>query len=86
MILTDIDKVHVNFGKPNEVLISDMSLSDAKKHMDSGQFLGGSMGPKIESSINFLESGGEAAIISSIENAIDALNGTAGTRIAKSTN
>lgn len=43
------------------------------------------MGPKIESSINFLESGGEATIITSIENAIDALNGTAGTRIAKST-
>jgi carbamate kinase len=85
MILTDVDKVRINFGKPNEVPISNMSLSDAKKHMDNGQFLDGSMGPKIESSIKFLESGGEAAIITSIENAVDALNGTAGTRIAKST-
>ena len=53
--------------------------------MDNGQFLDGTMGPKIKSSIKFLESGGEVAIITSIENAIDALNGTAGTRIAEST-
>lgn len=40
MILTDIDKVRINFGKPNEVPISNMSLSDAKKYMDNGQFFG----------------------------------------------
>lgn len=85
MILTDIDKVSINFGKPNEVPTSNMSLSDAKKHVDNGQFLDGSMRPKIKSSINFLECGGEIAIITSIENAIGALNGTAGTRIVKST-
>lgn len=86
LILTDIAKVKLNFGKSNETPISAMSLDETKRYMDNGQFLDGSMGPKIRSSINFLESGGEMAIITSIENVIDALNGTAGTRIVKSTN
>jgi carbamate kinase len=86
MILTDVEKVKLNFGRPSETSISTMTIENAKKQMDDGQFLDGSMGPKIKSSINFLESGGEMAIITSIENGIDALNGTAGTRIVKSTN
>jgi carbamate kinase len=84
MILTDIEKVMINFGKPNETPISNMSLSEVKKHLDNGQFLDGSMEPKIRSSINFLESGGDMAIITSIDKAIDALNGTAGSRIVRS--
>jgi carbamate kinase len=58
-----------------------MNLTDAKKYLEEGQFLNGSMEPKIKSSIDFLESGGEIAVITSIEKAIEALKGTAGTRI-----
>ena len=86
MILTDVEKVKLNFGRPNETPISTMTIGDAKKQMNDGQFLDGSMGPKVKSSIDFLEAGGDMAIITSIENGIDALNGTAGTRIVKSTN
>jgi len=81
IILTDIENVKLNFGKPNEMSISDMNLTDAKKYLEEGQFLNGSMEPKIKSSIDFLESGGEIAVITSIEKAIEALKGTAGTRI-----
>ena len=85
LILTDIDRVKLNFGKSNEIDISQMSLDEAKQHYKDGQFLDGSMGPKIRSSIEFLESGGELAIITSIGNAAEALYGRAGTRIVKST-
>jgi len=81
LILTDIDKVKLNFGKPNEVAISELSLEEAKRYLMDGQFLEGSMGPKIKSSIGFLETGGEVAIIASIDNANAALHGEAGTRI-----
>jgi carbamate kinase len=86
LILTDIEKVRLNFGRSNETPISTMTVGDAKKQMNDGQFLDGSMGPKMKSSINFVESGGDMAIITSIENGVEALNGTAGTRIVKSTN
>jgi carbamate kinase len=82
IILTDVENVKLNYGKPNEISLSCMSLSEAKKFMEEGQFLDGSMGPKIKSSIDFLESGGEVAIITSVGRAIDALNGIAGTRIS----
>ena len=84
LILTDIDRVKLNFGKPNETAVSEMTLEEAKRHFKDGQFLDGSMGPKIKSCIEFLECGGEAAIITSINKAIDALQGKAGTRIVKS--
>jgi carbamate kinase len=83
IILTDIENVKLNYGKPNEISLSYMSLTEAKKFMEEGQFLDGSMGPKIRSSIDFLESGGEVAIITSVEKVTDALNGIAGTRISR---
>ena len=79
--LTDIDRVMLNFGKPNQTAISKMTVQQAKRYMEAGQFLGGSMGPKIDSSLDFIEHGGECAIITSIDRAMDALNGNAGTRI-----
>jgi carbamate kinase len=59
LILTDIDRVKLNFGKPDEIAISRMSLDKARQYYKDGQFLDGSMGPKIRSAIEFLESGGE---------------------------
>lgn len=83
LILTDIDRVKLNFGKPDEIALSEMSLEEAERHLKNGQFADGSMGPKIVSSIEFLKNGGESAIITSIDNAINALHGKAGTRIIK---
>jgi len=86
MILTDIDRVKLNFGRPNEIALSQVSVDEAKQYSRAGHFLDGSMGPKIRSSIEFLESGGEVAIITSIDNAVDALYGRAGTRIVQTGN
>ncbi|UYP48389.1 Carbamate kinase [Candidatus Lokiarchaeum ossiferum] len=79
MIATDEEKVALNFGKPNESRLDELTIADAKKYLEEGQFPAGSMGPKIQACINFIEAGGEQAIITSVDNITEALAGTAGT-------
>ncbi|MGA1820937.1 MAG: carbamate kinase [Thermoplasmatota archaeon] len=81
LILTDTDGVYVNFGEDDQRKIDRMSAEEARTYLESGQFPKGSMGPKIESAVHFLEGGGERVIISSIENGYLALEGKAGTMI-----
>jgi carbamate kinase len=81
LILTDVEKVKLNFGKPNEVDIDKMTVEEAKKYYEEGHFPPGSMGPKIQACIRFIEWGGEMAIITSLEKAAEALEGKTGTRI-----
>ncbi len=81
IMLTDVDKVYLNFGEEDEEAIDSMTLSEAKKYFEEGQFPPGSMGPKIEASIDFLEQGGEKVLITSPENLLEALEGNAGTYI-----
>ncbi|MEM1549181.1 MAG: carbamate kinase [Candidatus Methanomethylicia archaeon] len=86
LILTDVEKVKLNFGKPNEIEIDEMSLEEAKKYYEEGHFPPGSMGPKIQACIRFIEWGGELAIITSLEKALEALEGKTGTRIYRRCN
>lgn len=79
--LTQIDKVYINFGKPNAQGLNKMNVSDAKKHLTQGEFAPGSMGPKIEAAIEFLEAGGKEVIITTPELIEKAMEGEAGTRI-----
>ncbi len=81
LILTDVEKVALNYDRPNQKDIDDMTTGEAKMYLAEGHFPGGSMGPKVESAIRFLEAGGERAIITSIGRALDALKGKAGTTI-----
>lgn len=82
LILTDVEKVAVNYGKPNQKELDRMTVQECKKYLSEGQFPSGSMGPKIESAINFLAgSSGRKAIIASLERAEEALDGKAGTII-----
>jgi carbamate kinase len=81
LILTDVDKVALNYGKPDQKDLDHLTINEAKKYLNLGFFPSGNMGPKIESTINFLENGGKKAIITSIENVFDALEGVAGTII-----
>lgn len=81
IMLTDVDKVAINFGKPEHKDLSQMSLSEAKGYLREGHFPPGSMGPKIISAIRFLEKGGEMVIITTPENLENALRGEEGTRI-----
>jgi carbamate kinase len=81
LIATDVEKVAINYGKPSQKDLDKLSVSDAKKYLEEGQFPSGSMGPKIQAVINFMEAGGEKAIITSIEKIKEALEGKAGTQI-----
>ncbi len=81
LIATDVEKVALNYGTPNQEDLEKLSISEAKKYLEEGQFPAGSMGPKIQAVINFLEAGGEKAIITSIEKIKAALEGEAGTYI-----
>jgi len=83
LILTDVDKVKLNYGKSNESDLDTITVKTAKKLLKEGQFLEGSMKPKIQAQIDFLESGGEMGIITSLGSALAALNGKAGTIITK---
>jgi carbamate kinase len=81
LILTDIDGVYLNLGKPDEKKLSDMTVEEAERYLEQGQFSRGSMGPKIESAVTFLKGGGRRVIISSIREGYMALEGEAGTTI-----
>ena len=79
LIATDEEKVAINYKKPDEKYLDEIKVEKAKELMKQGQFPAGSMGPKVQAAINFLEKGGERAIITSIEKIQDALDGKAGT-------
>jgi carbamate kinase len=81
LIATDVEKVAINYEKANQKDLKKLSVSDAKKYLEEGQFPAGSMGPKIQAVINFMEAGGEKAIITSIEKIKEALEGRAGTQL-----
>jgi carbamate kinase len=84
LILTGVEQVAINFGKPDQKFLLEMSAEEAYKYMAEGQFPPGSMGPKIEASLRFIENGGQNAIITSIDKLKEALEGKTGTRIFKS--
>ncbi|MHA1671716.1 MAG: carbamate kinase [Promethearchaeota archaeon] len=80
LIASDVEKVALNFGRIDYKYLDLLSTDEARKYMNEGHFPPGSMGPKIQAVINFLESGGERAIITSIEKIKEAIEGNAGTR------
>lgn len=82
LILTSVEKVSLNYKKENETQIDTLSIEEAKKYMEDGQFEEGTMLPKIEAAISFIESGvGREAIITSIQKAREGFRGVAGTII-----
>jgi carbamate kinase len=83
VISTAVEKVAINFGKPNQEWLSHMTLSQAKQYLGEGvHFAKGSMGPKIQAIVWYLERGGKEALITNPENIERALEGKTGTRIA----
>jgi len=81
LILTQVEKVALNYGTPQQKYLDKMNIEEAKRYLKEGHFPEGSMGPKIESAIQFLESGGKEVIITSIPKAYDSVKRKAGTRI-----
>lgn len=66
-IWTDIDRVYLNFGKPNERPIDKMTADDAERYLADGQFAKGSMGPKIRAGLEFVRAGGAKAVVASLD-------------------
>lgn len=83
IISTGVDKVSINFGKPDQKDFDQLSIEECQKYLDEGQFPKGSMGPKIGAAIKFIEQGGEKVIITSIEKMAEALEGKTGTLITR---
>jgi carbamate kinase len=81
VMLTGVDRVALDFGKPTQRAVDRMTAAQARQHQAEGQFPPGSMGPKIDAALRYLEGGGREVIITSIERLHDAIEGRAGTRI-----
>jgi carbamate kinase len=81
LILTDVAGVALNYGTPEERFLRAMTTGKAREYLAQGQFPAGSMGPKVEAAVRFVENGGEECIISALDQAWPALQGQAGTRI-----
>ncbi len=83
LILTDVDRVRLNYRQPNEVALSRMTVAEAKRYLAEGHFAKGSMEPKVKACVRFVEAGGELAIIAALSQAAAALEGRAGTQIVR---
>jgi len=81
LISTAVEKVSLNFGKPNQKPLDKMTMAEAKMYLEEGHFPAGSMGPKIEAIISYLKHGGKEALITNPKNLERALIGETGTRI-----
>ena len=82
IILTAVEKVAVNFGKENEEWLDDLTVSQARKYIEEGQFAAGSMLPKVQACVDFASSGtGRTAMITLLEKAKDGIMGKTGTQI-----
>jgi len=81
IISTDTDYVYLNYKKPGQTPLTLVTAEEMKKHLLDGHFPPGNMGPKVESVLRFLESGGREAVITSFEHLCEAVMGSAGTHI-----
>ncbi|MCF8884273.1 MAG: carbamate kinase [Nitrososphaerota archaeon] len=81
IILTDIDAVYIDYGKPTQRKIDVIKAIELKKLYDEGHFPPGSMGPKVKAAIRFIESGGEEAIIAELTQLMEAIDRKAGTHV-----
>ena len=83
IISTTVEKVALNYNKPDQQWLDHLTLEQARQYLAEGHFAKGSMGPKIEAAIWYLEHGGRQALITNPENIEKALEGTTGTRITR---
>ncbi len=81
LMATVVEGVYLNYNTPGQELLNDLIAEDALRYLEVGHFPPGSMGPKVEAALNFLEEGGERAIICSVDNIANALEGKSGTSI-----
>lgn len=83
LILTDVNYVALNYGTPEQENLTRVTLETMRRYQKEGHFKAGSMGPKVEALLRFVENGGERAIITSLASAPAALRGETGTEVVK---
>ncbi len=83
MILTDVPRVAVHYGTPQQQWLERLTLAEMESLEKEGHFKAGSMGPKVKAILRFVRSGGERGVIASLNEALEALEGTAGTQICR---
>ncbi len=81
LISTAVPQIALNYGKPDQQWLDRISLAEAKQFLEQGHFARGSMGPKVQAIINYLEAGGKEALVTNPENIGRALAGETGTRV-----
>lgn len=81
LISTAVEKVAINFNKPDQIWLDEITVEEAKKYIEEGQFAKGSMLPKIQAILKYLENGGKKALITDPEHITAALQGKTGTWI-----
>jgi len=83
LFLTVVERVAVRFGTPQEIGIERLTAAEARALLAAGEFPPGSMGPKVEACVRFVEGGGREAIITSLDRVRAAIDGVAGTRVVR---
>jgi carbamate kinase len=81
VVLTDVEYAYVNFGESTQRPLRDVTRDELRRHLQHGEFAAGSMRPKVEACLQFVEAGGALAAITSPDNLEAALEGRAGTRM-----
>ena len=81
MILTAVEKAQIGFGTPRARSLGEVRVGELRRHFDDGEFAEGSMGPKVEAAIRFIDGGGRRAVIAHLDAAEAALAGEAGTQV-----
>lgn len=81
LILTDVEKVYLRYGRPDAAPLDRLSVAQAREYLAQGHFLAGSMGPKIEAALRFAWWSRREAVITSLDKALEAILGRTGTRI-----
>ncbi len=81
LILSDVEKAALNYGKDNQLDLDEMTVREAQRYIKEGHFGKGSMEPKVLAALSFIKKGGKRAIITSLDRALPAIDGKAGTRV-----
>ena len=83
IVLTGVPQVSIQFGKPEQRSIDRMTVDEAQRYLDAGEFPAGSMGPKVEAAIQFVRASGKPVLITDVDSLREGLEGKAGTTIER---